>query len=56
MRPTFGDDGRANRGRATGGKNMVFGLLERDGCVYTKVVKSVSSEELVQHIQSKTRK
>jgi transposase len=35
---------------------VVFGLLERDGCVYTKVVESVSSEELMQRIQSKTRK
>ena len=43
-------------GRAAAGKSVVFGLLERDGCVYTKVVESVSSEELMQRIQSKTLK
>ena len=35
---------------------MVFGLLERDGRVYTKVVEHVSAEELMKHIKAKTRK
>lgn len=38
------------------GKSVVFWLLERDGRVYTKVVESVSVEELMQHIQAKTHK
>ena len=45
-----------NRGRAAAGKNVVFWLLEREHRVYTKVVESVSAEELIRHIQAKTRK
>ncbi len=44
------------RGRATAGKSVVFGLLAREGRVYTKVVESVSADELLQHIQAHTRK
>jgi transposase len=36
-------------------KNFVFGLLERNGPVYTKIVESVSAEELMRHIKTKTR-
>lgn len=35
---------------------MVFGLLERDGQVYTKVVEHVSADTLMAHIQITTRK
>jgi transposase len=48
--------GRANGGRAAAGTSGVFGLLEREHRVYTKVVESVSAEELMRHIQAKTRK
>ena len=34
----------------------MFGLLEREGRVYTKVVESVSAAELLHHIQAHTRK
>ncbi len=52
----FGGRRKGNRGRAAAGKSVVFGLLERDNRVYTKVVESVSAEELMKHIQAKTRK
>ena len=52
----FGGRRKGKRGRAAAGKSVVFGLLERDGRVYTKVVESVSAEELMHHIQAKTRK
>ncbi len=38
------------------GKSVVFGLLERENLVYTKVVESISADELMQHIQAKTQK
>ena len=38
------------------GKVSCLGFLERDFRVYTKVVESVSAEELMRHIQVKTRK
>lgn len=52
----FGGVRKGVRGRGAGGKSIVFGLLERDGRVYTKVVESVSAETLMQHIQAHTRK
>ena len=52
----FGGKGKGKRGRAAAGKSVVFGLLERDGRVHTKVVESVSAAELMQHIQGKTPK
>ena len=52
----MGGKRKEQRGRATAGKRVVFGLLEREGRVYTKVVESVSAEELLQHIQAHTRK
>ncbi len=51
----FGGKRKGLRGRATAGKSVVFGLLERDGRVYTKVVESVSADELMRHIQAHTR-
>ncbi len=41
---------------AAAGKSVVFGLLERESRVYTKVVESVSAEELLHHIQAHIRK
>ena len=52
----FGGRRKGKRGRAAAGKSVVFGLLERESRVYTKVVESVSAEELMRHIQAKTRK
>lgn len=52
----FGGVRKGQRGRGARGKSIVFGLLERDGRVYTKVVESVSAETLMAHIQTHTRK
>ena len=52
----FGGKRKGQRGRAPAGKSVVFGLLEREGRVYTKVVESVSAAELLHHIQAHTRK
>jgi len=52
----FGGKRKGQRGRAAAGKSVVFGLLERDGRVYTKVVYTVSAEELLGIIRIKTRK
>lgn len=52
----FGGVRKGQRGRGARGKSIVFGLLERDGRVYTKVVESVSAETLLTHIQAHTRK
>ena len=52
----FGGKRKGQRGRATAGNSVVFGLLERNGHVYTKVVESVSADELLRHIQAHTRK
>ena len=41
----FGGNRKGQRGRAAVGKSVGFGLLEREGRVYTKVVESVSAEE-----------
>jgi len=52
----FGGRRKGKRGRGASGKSVVFGLLERDGKVYTKVVQSVTAEELMRHIKDHTRK
>ena len=52
----FGGRRKGTRGRGAAGKSVVFGLLERDGRVYTKVVENVSAETLMTHIRAKTRK
>jgi len=52
----FGGRRKGKRGRGAAGKSVVFGLLERDGRVYTKVVEHVSAEELMTHIKQRTRK
>lgn len=38
---------RGKRGRGAGGKTPVFGMLKRDGKVYTQVVKGCSGSELL---------
>src|SRR3989344_3806881 len=52
----FGGRRKGKRGRGARGKSVVFGLLERDGKVYTKVVEQVTAEELMAVIRKKTRK
>ena len=52
----FGGRRKGRRGRGAHGKSVVFGLLEQEGRVYTKVVTSVSAEELMQQIRQHTRK
>ena len=52
----FGGRRKGKRGRGAAGKSIVFGLLERNGRVYTKVVEQVTAEELLAHIRQHTRK
>jgi len=52
----FGGRRKGKRGRGAAGKSVVFGLLERDGRVYTKVVDAVSKEILMEVIRRKSRK
>ena len=52
----FGGRRKGRRGRGSSGKSIVFGLLERDGKVYTKVVEQVTADELMAHIRKHTRK
>lgn len=52
----FGGRRKGKRGRGAGGKSVVFGLLERDVMVYTKVVDAVSKEVLMDVIRRKSRK
>ena len=56
MKRTLEENGRENVGRTAAGKSGVFGLLERETRVSTKVVESVSADELMRHLQAKTRK
>lgn len=52
----FGGRRKGKRGRGASGKSIVFGLLERNGKVYTKVVEQVTADELMTHIRKHTRK
>ena len=52
----FGGHRKGKRGRGAAGKRIVFGLLERDGRIYTKVVENVSAAVLMEHIRARTRK
>ena len=38
---------RGKRGRGAGKKTPVFGMLKRNGCVYTQIVKHCSAKELL---------
>lgn len=44
---------RGKRGRGAGGKDIVFGILKRDGCVYLEIIKKVSKEALMPIIKGK---
>ena len=52
----FGGRRKGKRGRGAAGKSVVLGLLERQGKVYTRVVSTVSAEQLLEIIRAKTRK
>lgn len=52
----FGGRRKGKRGRAAAGKSVVLGLLERDGKVYTRIVHTLTAENLMGIIKKKTRK
>ena len=52
----FGGKRKGNRGRGANNKTIVFGILERNGSVYTKIVENVSAETLMEEIKNKTKK
>lgn len=52
----FGGKRKGKRGRGAYNKAIVFGILERNGTVYTKVVPDVSAETLMSEIREKTEK
>jgi len=52
----FGGKRKGKRGRGALNKVVVFGILERNGKVYTTVVPNVSGETLMAEIKAKTEK
>jgi transposase len=52
----FGGKRKGKRGRGAYNKAIVFGILERNGKVYTTVVPNVKAETLMDEIKAKTRK
>lgn len=42
---------RGKRGRGAGRKTPIFGMLKRNGCVWTQVVKNCSASELLPILQ-----
>jgi len=52
----FGGKRKGNRGRGANNKAIVFGILERKGKVYLKIVENVSKETLFNEIEKKTKK
>lgn len=52
----FGGKRKGKRGRGAAGKAVVLGILERDGKVYTRIVHTLTAENLMGIIKSKTRK
>ena len=52
----FGGKRKGTRGRGAKNKTIVFGILERKGKIYTKIVENVSAETLMNEIQNKTKK
>jgi transposase len=47
---------KGNRGRGPNNKTIVFGIIERKGQVYTKIVENVSAQILMEEIKNKTKK
>jgi len=52
----FGGKRKGNRGRGANNKAIVFGILERKGKVFLKIVENVSKETLMDAIKNKTKK
>ena len=52
----FGGKRKGSRGRGAKNKTIVFGILERKGKIYTKIVENVSAETLLNEIKNKTKK
>jgi len=52
----FGGKRKGKRGRGANNKAIAFGILERNGKVYTLIVENVQAETLMQAIQEKTNK
>ena len=52
----FGGKRKGTRGRGANNKAIVFGILERKGQIYTKIVESVSAKTLMKEIENKTLK
>ena len=52
----FGGKRKGKRGRGAYNKAIVFGILERNGKVYTRIVSNVSAKTLMSEIKRKTRK
>ena len=52
----FGGKRKGDRGRGANNKAIVFGILERNGEIYTKIVENVSKETLMKEIENKTQK
>ena len=52
----FGGKRKGNRGRGANNKAIVFGILERKGKIYTKIVENVSAKTLMNEIENKTKK
>ena len=52
----FGGKRKGQRGRGANNKTIVFGILERKGKIYTKIVENVSAETLMNEIKNKTNK
>ncbi len=52
----FGGKRKGKRGRGAKNKTIVFGILERKGKIYTKIVENVSKETLMKEIENKTLK
>ena len=52
----FGGKRKGQRGRGAKNKAIVFGILERKGKIYTKIVENVSAETLMSEIENKTKK
>jgi len=49
----FGGYRKGKRGRGAAGKMIVFGILKRGDCVYTKVVSDTKAKTLMPHIMKK---
>jgi transposase len=52
----FGGRRKGNRGRGAAGKTRVFGMLERNGQIFTTIVDDVSAESIMNEIKEHARK